>query len=156
MRSRWERCGGGSDSGIVIFPAVVILVVLEDFGVPEGVELLVLRWYHGGSGRSGMVTADVVSTVDGRAQGVVQGAFGVAEDVVEGDVELGDLGHAKCGIVAGRKLGDGDSVKGYGTGGPTVDAVLVFGGVRGEGEVAHTVKYGGSPQVRNFGGFDGA
>jgi hypothetical protein len=103
-----------------------------------------------------VVTADVVGTVDGRAQGVVQGAFGVAEDVVEGDIELGDLGHAKYGIVTGRKLGNVDSVKGYGTGGPTVDAALVFGGVRGESEVAHTVKHGGSPQVRNFEGVDGA
>jgi hypothetical protein len=92
-----------------------------------------------------MVTADVVSTFDGRAQGVVQGAFGVAEDVVEGDIELGDLGHAKYGTVTGRKLGNVDSVKGYGTGGPTVDAVLVFGGVRGKSEVVHTVKHGGFP-----------
>ena len=86
-----------------------------------------------------MVTADVVSTVDGRAQGVVQGAFGVAEDVVEGDIELGDLGHAKHGIVTGRKLGNVDSAQGYGAGGPTVNAVLVLGGVRGKSEVAHTV-----------------
>ena len=35
-----EDFGGGGDSGIVVFPAEVELVVFEDFGVPEGVELL--------------------------------------------------------------------------------------------------------------------
>jgi hypothetical protein len=38
-----EDSRGGGDSGIVIFPAEVELVVLEDLGVPEGVELLG-RW----------------------------------------------------------------------------------------------------------------
>jgi hypothetical protein len=104
------------------------------------------------------VTADVVGTVDGRAQGAVEGAFGVAEDVVERDVKLGDLdlGHAENGIVTGRKLGNVDSEKGDGMGGPAVNAVLVFDDVRGKGEFAHEGECGGSPQARNFEGSNGA